>query len=160
MGAGTIGHLTALVLAERGHEVTVFDRDSQRLSQLNGLVETETSLTGLDRFDWLVEATGDQSVLDTLITESATDTSLLLLGLPYTATLFSFESVVSFDRTIIGSVGSSSADFGAALEVLPRVDTAPFLAARYQLSEFEQAWSVARSRRHLKVMLEIDATTT
>ena len=80
------------------------------------------------------------------------------MGLPYGSQPFSFESVVSFDRTIVGSVGSSGADFEEALRTLPLIDTSPFLQASLPLAEFEKAWSLARSRSVLKVMLQPDAS--
>lgn len=158
IGAGTIGHLTARVLALRGHSVTVFDRDRDRLSLLEGVVSTSQSLEHLDRFDWLIEATGQQAVLTTLLQQSSTGTTLLLLGLPYSDQTFNFESIVAFDRSVIGSVGSSGADFEDALATLSMIDTAPFLRASYPLEEFEKAWTLARSRAVLKVMLKADAT--
>jgi len=156
VGAGTIGHLAAKVLALRGHQVTVFDRDAGRLSLLSGIATTSTSLTELDRFDWLVEATGDQSALTTLLQQSATGATLLLMGLPYAQHNFSFESIVGFDKTVVGSVGSNGADFEEALATLPLLDTTPFLQAFYPLEDFEQAWTAVRSRAHIKVMLKID----
>jgi hypothetical protein len=63
---------------------------------------------------------------------------------------------VSFDRTIVGSVGSSGTDFEEALRTLPLIDTAPFLQAALPLAEFERAWSLARSHSVLKVMLQPD----
>ena len=158
MGAGTIGHLVARVLARRGHDVTVFDREPARLSLLDGTVTTSTTLSDLGRFEWLVEATGDQAVLASLLQESATGTTLLLLGLPYGYQNFSFESIVGFDKTVVGSVGSSGADFEEALATLAVLDTSPFLKASYPLEEFESAWSAVRSRAHIKVMLKVDAT--
>ncbi len=158
VGAGTIGHLAARVLAQRGHNVTVFDREPARLSLLSDIATTSTSLAGLDGFDWLVEATGDQSMLTALLERSATGATLLLLGLPYAHHNFSFESIVGFDRTVVGSVGSSGADFEEALATLPLLDTSPFLKAHYPLEEFERAWSAVRTRAHLKVMLKIDAS--
>lgn len=156
IGAGTIGQLAARVLALRGHRVTVIDRERGRLGLLNGIVDTADSLDGLDEFEWLVEATGDQGVLSTLLRQSATGATLLLMGLPYGPEPFSFESVVSFDRAIVGTVGSSGADFDEALRTLPMIDTAPFLRAALPLHEFEKAWSLARSRSVLKVMLQPD----
>jgi threonine dehydrogenase-like Zn-dependent dehydrogenase len=158
VGAGTIGHLAARVLAQRGHNVTVFDREQSRLSLLSEIAATSTSLVGLDGFDWLVEATGDQSMLTALLQQSATGAALLLLGLPYAHHNFSFESIVGFDRTVVGSVGSSGADFDEALATLPMLDLSPFLKAHYPLEEFERAWSAVRTRAHIKVMLKIDAT--
>lgn len=158
VGAGTIGHLAARVLALRGHSVTVFDREGDRLSLLNGAVSTSQSLQGLERFDWIIEATGQQAVLSELLQQSSTGSTLLLLGLPYSVQAFNFESIVAFDRSVVGSVGSSGADFDAALAILPMIDTAPFLKTSYPLHEFEKAWTVARSRAVLKVMLKADAT--
>jgi threonine dehydrogenase-like Zn-dependent dehydrogenase len=160
VGAGTIGHLAARVLTLRGHSVTVFDRERERLRWLNGEIATSQSLEELGRFDWLVEATGDQVVLSTLLQQASTGATLLLLGLPYSDQKFNFESLVAFDRSVIGSVGSSGADFEEALVTLSMIDTSPFLKASYPLEEFETAWAVARSRTTLKVMLRADATAT
>ncbi len=157
IGAGAIGQLAARVLALRGHSVIAIDRERSRLALFDGTVATSESLEGLDQFEWVVEATGHLGVLSTLLQKSATGATLLLMGLPYGAQPFSFESVVSFDRTIVGSVGSSGADFEEALRTLPLIDTAPFLQASLPLAEFEKAWSLARSRSVLKVMLQPDA---
>jgi 2-desacetyl-2-hydroxyethyl bacteriochlorophyllide A dehydrogenase len=160
VGAGTIGHLAAKVLALRGHEITVFDRNPARLALLTGLARTETSLAELDRFVWLVEATGDEAALDELLQHSATGATLLLVGLPYAHNNFSFESIVGFDKAVVGSVGSNSADFEEALATLPRLDTSPFLQCTYPLEEYQRAWDAVRSRAHMKVMLKVDANAS
>jgi threonine dehydrogenase-like Zn-dependent dehydrogenase len=160
VGAGTIGHLAAQVLSLRGHTVTVFDREPARLSLLAGIATTAKSLANLDQFDWLVEATGDQSALTSLLQQSATGATLLLLGLPYAHHNFSFESIVGFDKTIVGSVGSNGADFEEALATLPLLDTSPFLKAFYPIEEYKRAWNDVRSRAHIKVMLKIDPEAT
>jgi 2-desacetyl-2-hydroxyethyl bacteriochlorophyllide A dehydrogenase len=156
VGAGTIGHLTARVLSQRGHKVTVFDRETARLSLLAGATATSTSLENLDQFEWLVEATGDQAALTALLEESATGATLLLMGFPYAHKGFSFESIVGFDKTVVGSVGSNGGDFEEALATLPLLDTSPFLQACYPLEEYERAWTDVRSRAHIKVMLKMD----
>lgn len=160
VGAGTIGHLAARVLSLRGHDVTVFDRKPARLSLLAGIATTATSLANLDQFDWLVEATGDQSALTTLLEKSATGATLLLVGLPYGHHNFSFESIVGFDKAVVGSVGSNGADFEEALATLPLLDTSPFLQQCYPLEEYERAWNDVRSRAHIKVMLKMDSAAT
>jgi len=156
-GAGTIGHLAAKVLALRGHEVTVFDRAPSRLAPLSGVVKTESAFSALDRFEWLIEATGDQAALAALLQQSTTGATLLLLGLPYAYQNFSFESIVAFDKTVVGSVGSSGGHFDEALATLPRLDTSPLLQCVYPLEEFAHAWNAVRSRAHTKVMLRVDA---
>jgi 2-desacetyl-2-hydroxyethyl bacteriochlorophyllide A dehydrogenase len=152
-GAGTIGHLAALVLASRGHSVTVFDSDAQRLSLLSGTVSTSQSLDDLEQYDWIVEATGKQKVLSELLEKSGAGATLLLLGFPYAEQHFSFESLVAYDRSVVGSVGSSRRDFVDALHTLQRIEAGPFLQAIYPLSDFEKALAMARTRTKLKVML-------
>ncbi len=135
----------------------MFDREPARLALLSGVARTETSLSALDRFEWLVEATGDQAALAALLQGSTTGATLLLLGLPYAYHNFSFESLVGFDKTVVGSVGSSGADFEEALATLPRLDTSPFLQSSFPLEDYARAWNAVRSRAHIKVMLRVDA---
>jgi len=96
-------------------------------------------------------------LLTAQLQQSATGATLLLLGLPYAHHNFSFESIVGFDKAVVGSVGSSGADFEEALATLPRLDTSPFLQCTYPLEEFARAWDAVRSRAHMKVMLRVDA---
>jgi hypothetical protein len=78
------------------------------------------------------------------------------MGFPYAHEGFSFESIVGFDKTVVGSVGSNGGDFEEALATLPLLDTSPFLQACYPLEEYERAWTDVRSRAHVKVMLRMD----
>jgi len=158
IGAGTIGHLAARVLAMRQHAVTVFDTDPERLKALNGSVHTSTELHDLGRFDCLIEATGKHSVLTTLLDQLRPGAQLLLLGLPYASHVFNFESLVAYDRAVIGSVGSTRRDFDDALAVLPTLDVEPFMRARYPLESYEDALAAARARVNLKVMLTVDGS--
>lgn len=153
IGAGTIGHLAARVLAARGHSVTVADRSAERRAALDGAVATTDRLQDPAAYEWLVEATGQQAVLSQLLEQSRPGATLLLLGLPYANQSFNFESIVAFDRSVIGSVGSTAADFRAALATLPSIDTAPFLQNTFPLADFERALATARSHSVLKVML-------
>lgn len=159
VGAGTIGHLAARILAQRGHSVTVFDRQAERLASLRDAVATSQEMTDLGQHEWLVEATGSQEVLSQLLQRASTGATLLLLGLPYSSQTFNFEDIVAFDRSVIGSVGSSAADFEAALTALAKIDTAPFLRQAFPITDYEKAFAAARSRSVLKVMLTADAAT-
>ncbi|MBL8997552.1 MAG: alcohol dehydrogenase catalytic domain-containing protein [Gemmatimonadales bacterium] len=158
LGAGTIGVLAARVLALRGHRVTVTDREPRRLEALGAEFTTSTSLASLGTSEWIVEATGNQQLLSQVMRESSTGSAILLLGFPYGREPFSFESVVAFDRSVIGSVGSSSRDFADALELMPALDLRHFVGQSLPLAEYERAWELVRSRRHLKVMLRVDQT--
>lgn len=63
---------------------------------------------------------------------------------------------MGYDKTIVGSVGSSAEDFDAAIAVLPTLDTSAFTGCILPLSEFQTAWKVARSGEHLKVILQVE----
>lgn len=154
VGAGPIGHLAARVLAHRGCQVTLFDRNPQRLAAFaDGPIATASTLDSLPGFDAAIEATGDPVALDRLLQLSAPGSAILLLGLPYSKRDFSFESVVCQDKTIVGSVGSGPEDFEQALQVLPRLDTSAFFQRMFSLQDLEAALACARSRELLKVVL-------
>lgn len=158
VGAGAIGHLAARILALRGHRVTVFDRNAARLAPFGGgEIAASTSLAEFDRFDALVEATGNPGALDAALHGSAAGATLLLLGLPYDRREFSFETVVGWDKTVVGSVGSTAADFDEALALLPKLDVKALTATVLPLSEFRRAWQMARSGHDPKILLAVES---
>jgi 2-desacetyl-2-hydroxyethyl bacteriochlorophyllide A dehydrogenase len=157
IGAGPIGHLCAKILAMEGHGVAVYDRSLVRLSYFdNTNIEVIRKLDDLTDFEILIDATGDPEVLDVMLHNSGAGTSLLLLGLPYARREFNFEALVSYDKTIVGSVGSSANEFEEAIRLLPRLDLHHFNQQAFRLEEFEQAWSLFKERRYLKLQLAID----
>jgi 2-desacetyl-2-hydroxyethyl bacteriochlorophyllide A dehydrogenase len=157
VGGGPIGHLVARLLEQQGHVVTVFDRNARRLAYFQQTpIQTSQNLRDLAAFDSIVEATGDPDALDAILHHSAAGATLLLLGLPYARREFSFEAIVGYDKTIVGSVGSNAEDFDAALRVLPTIDTSAFTQHIFPLRDFQQAWVLARSHKHLKIILCVD----
>ncbi len=156
VGAGPLGHLCARVLSARGCEVTAFDRNPARLGYFEGSgVAVSNQLAELSKFDAVVEATGDPSALHTVLHESTANTTILLLGLPYAHREFNFETLVAYDKTVVGSVGSTAADFQDAIRLLPALDLDGHLRQVLPLERFEDAWAFCRTRRHLKVLLSV-----
>lgn len=159
MGAGTIGHLAASVLAQQGHQITVFDRNPERLASLSDSgIRTQSDRSDLGGFDSLIEATGNLEALEWVLRSSGAGCSLLLLGLPYGKKDFNFEEIVGYDKSVIGSVGSGAADFDQALQVLTALDLRAFTGKVLPLDAFKQAWSAARAGEFLKVLLAVDET--
>jgi 2-desacetyl-2-hydroxyethyl bacteriochlorophyllide A dehydrogenase len=155
IGAGPLGHLCARALAYKGHQVTVFDRNPLRRSYFEGSeIEVSDDLDRLNQFENLVEVTGDPHALDVMLHQSPAGAIILLLGLPYAHQKFTFESIVAFDKIIVGSVGSSTRDFEEAIALLPQIDTTAFVEKIFPLSEFMNAWELTRSRKHLKIILK------
>lgn len=153
LGAGPLGRLCAMVLAHRGHAVTIFDQDARRLSDVGSAIGTSQALDRLGEFEVLVEATGEQPALEAVLETSRAGATILLLGLPYSHAAFSFEHIVAYDKTVIGSVGSGAREFTEALTLLPELDTSVFTQTVLPLEAFEQGWEFARTRSHLKVLL-------
>src|SRR5437899_514751 len=138
-------------------DIEVFDRNPDRLAYLARRgISVEQDLQKIAAFDTIIEATGDAEALDAVLDRSKTGATILLLGLPYARRDFSFESIVSYDKTIIGSVGSTAADFDEALRLLPHIDASAFFECIFPFEQFHQAWNIARSGKHLKVVLEIN----
>jgi len=157
VGAGSLGHLCAQILALRGHCVAVYDRDPARLSYFDGMaVQTRQALDDLTEFDALIDATGDPDVLDKMLHNSGPGSVLLLLGLSYARHEFNFGALANHDKTIIGSGGASASEFEEAVRLLPQLNLDAFIQKFFRLEEFEQAWSLFRQRRYLKIQMAID----
>jgi D-arabinose 1-dehydrogenase-like Zn-dependent alcohol dehydrogenase len=150
-----LGHLCARVLALRGHQVTVFDRNRRRLEYFEGSeIEVSDELNRLTEFENIVEVTGNPEALDVTLHQSPAGATILLLGLPYADRRFTFENIVAFDKMVIGSVGSSANHFKKAMKLLPQLETKGFFEKILSLSEFTNAWKYVRSQQYLKVILK------
>ena len=147
IGAGPIGRMCALLLAQRGHAVTAFDRDVQRLADLPSLgIAASPRLDALRQFDALVEATGDPLALDQALLASRAGATILLLGFPYGSRPFNFENIVAYDRVVVGSVGSSRADVRKAIDLLRDLPLDAYMRTVLPLDRFADAWN--RRRPH------------
>ncbi|KIL97791.1 hypothetical protein CCC_00852 [Paramagnetospirillum magnetotacticum MS-1] len=156
-GAGCIGHICAVELARRGFPVTIFDRNQSRLDVFKGRdsIETSTDLDRLGEFNVVVEATGHPEVLDKALHAAPAGATLLLLGLPYARKEFSFEAIAAYDKTVVGSVGSTAEDFEEAIRLMPSLDLSPLLACHLPLERFAEGWELARGGSRLKIILDV-----
>ena len=57
----------------------------------------------------------------------------------------------------MGSIGSGSQNFIEAIGLLSELDLSAFLTRVVPLEEFRLAWDETRERKHLKVLLKLDA---
>jgi 2-desacetyl-2-hydroxyethyl bacteriochlorophyllide A dehydrogenase len=157
VGAGPIGHLCARVLSLWGHRVTVFDRNPRRLDYFkDSAIEVANDLGRLSEFENLIEVTGDPEALDAMIHQSPAGATIMLLGLPYAHRKFTFESIVAYDKIVVGSVGSSAKHFKIAIDLLPQIKTDIFTDKILPLENYAQAWKATLSQEHLKILLQID----
>ncbi|MBI2042738.1 MAG: hypothetical protein HYT21_03275, partial [Candidatus Nealsonbacteria bacterium] len=78
----------------------------------------------------------------------------LLLGFPYGKIDYNFEDIVGKEKAVIGSVGGREGDFDDALQLLPQLNTRPFLKNILPLRDFKKAWQMHKDSRNLKIILK------
>ena len=159
IGAGSIGNLCAQILQSRGLSVTAVDRDNSRLGLLHKYdIDTLTELGSLDKYDYLVEASGNEQVIAQLIENSKPSAKVLLLGLPYTQPIQAvFSTVTTYDKVIYGSVASHSKDWEAAIQMVHSggINLDDHIAVVEPLESYQQVWADVEARQQFKVLLRI-----
>ncbi len=157
VGAGALGNLCAQVANAFGHRVTAVDRLVERLAPLKAFCEgtSETLPAKLDRFEYVVECTGAAEVAELLVTRTATGSNVLFLGFPYAPLKWDVEQLVAQDKRFIGSVGSDYETFEQAIRILPTLNLAQFDEVVLDLHDWEQAYRIHESKRHLKIKLRV-----
>jgi len=157
VGAGPIGHLAALVMANQGHHVMVSEPmpERRKLLDRNGIVTVNRLPQGSDVDLW-VEATGKIEALQSVVEQSNAQSTILLLGLPYGSAVNLFERIVADDKSLIGSVGASGGDVDEAIKILPALDLSALIGNLLPLTNYKQAWQVAKEGTAVKTLLEVD----
>ena len=158
VGAGPLGHICAVILSHQGYNVTAFDKQENRLTFFEGTnITTSTDLSELKKCGVVVEVTGDQRSLTQVLHVTPAGCSILLLGLPYENHPFSFETLAAYDKTVIGSVGSTAKDFEEALALLPDLNLPNHLKHTLPLNQFKKAWEDSRKGDVLKVIIDVES---
>jgi threonine dehydrogenase-like Zn-dependent dehydrogenase len=134
----------------------VFDKNKEKLELVRGkVIKTQQGIAGLGRFEYIVEATGNRQALRKAIHESRTGATILLLGFPYGDFNFNFETIVSYDKSIIGSVGSTREDFKEAIQIYDKLNLQEFTKHIFTLDEYEEAWAKRREGKILKAIIKV-----
>jgi len=155
VGAGPIGNLCVQVLYLNSHQVSVFDKNQERLKLLRDKsINVFTSLKNLEKFDVIIEITGSEEILKEILNKSRVDSTILLLGFPYGDIKYNFEDVVGKEKVIIGSVGAEREDFQKAIEILHKLNMTPFTQVIMPLKSFNKAWNEQRLSKNLKILLK------
>lgn len=168
-GAGPVGLLAAMMGAQRGLEVHVFDRETgglkpQLVADLGGAYHAGAPETIHEvGADIIVECTGADPVVLEAIKPAVRDSIVCLTGvssggrsLPFDMGGFNRRAVLE-NQVIFGSVNANRRHFAAAVEALGRADRswlARLISRRVPL----ERWSEALERRpgDVKVVLDFD----
>jgi threonine dehydrogenase-like Zn-dependent dehydrogenase len=165
-GAGPIGLLGALLGAQRGYEVHVYDRNAEGpkpvlVRDLGGTYHSGdlAELAALAP-DLVMECTGAPNVITSMMSHVARDSVVCLAGVGAPAQrefdIGAFNrTMVLNNGTVFGSVNANRQHYAAAADALARADRAwlaRLITRRVPLADFGQA--LARRKGDIKVVIE------
>ena len=143
LGAGAIGILAALVLRERGFDVTVASLEDLEHPRVRVLEAAGIAYTGVDATspsDVVIEATGSAEALTIGARSLERNGVMIALGAPNATIAFPFRDLIIKNQSLIGSVNATPRSFEQALEDLAKFDR-PVLRSmihRVGFDDFEQ----------------------
>ncbi|KIH99188.1 alcohol dehydrogenase [Streptomonospora alba] len=160
MGAGTMGLLLQQLLQQNGAEVTVVDRNTERLelAKALGAAATAADAAELDdeRFDAAADATGAPPAIEAAFGALRRGGRLLVFGVaPDDARVaLSPFRIYNDEITVVGSMAVLNS-YGAALDLLAagRVRTDDLLTHAFALAEFPGALEAMRAGTGVKVQV-------
>jgi threonine dehydrogenase-like Zn-dependent dehydrogenase len=152
IGAGPVGLLAGMALADRGLAVTVHSREREsdiraRLATRAGL-RYELSADALDPADITIEAAGEPEAAFLAIDRLHTLGVCAILGSRNGSGAIPFLRMILHNQTVFGSVNASPDSFRAAVEDLQRFDRAVLEAMlhRVALKAFPESLHAAQTQ--------------
>ena len=132
------------------------DKNVNRLIYFQDVdVKVFEKLPNLEEFSIIIETTGISEIGQQIIGQSANGVKILLLGLPYNDVLINIENLVTADKKVIGSVGSSGNEFREAIEMIPHINLNHMDECVYEFTSWKAAWKKHKTKSELKVKLNI-----
>lgn len=155
LGDGKLGLLIAAVLHQHGADVTLLGRHPRKLAILGARGVRTCTEAPDERFDVVVEATGQQSGLNLAMTLTRPRGTLVLKSTYEGNVEVNMAPLVIDEITLLGS---RCGPFAPAIAALAegRVDPLPLVDAVHPLSEGEEAFARAQRKGSLKVLLKMD----
>lgn len=173
VGAGPIGLGTALFARLAGAEITVMDRDAERLSLVAAIVGAQATLvaaetvaddvmaaTSGDGFDVVFDATGNPSSMETSFNFACHGGRYVLVGVVADTLTFSDAEFHKRELTLLASRNALTADFDTVIEALlqGRVDLDRVVTNRTTLAAVVDdlpVWTTAKAGL-IKAVVEVD----
>jgi threonine dehydrogenase-like Zn-dependent dehydrogenase len=144
LGAGAIGILAALVLRERGFEVTVASLEHHEHPRIRVLTAAGIPYSGVDatcRSDLVMEATGSVEALTIGARSLERNGVMIALGAPNATVAFPFRDLIVKNQALIGSVNATARSFEQAVGDLAKFDRQVLrsMIHRVGFDDFEQS---------------------
>ncbi|GIH14634.1 glucose 1-dehydrogenase [Rugosimonospora africana] len=169
-GAGPVGLLAALLAAQRGLQVHVFDRVTEGLkpelvADLGATYHTDTLPDSKIEADVLIECTGVPSVIVDVISHSATDSVACLTGVSSAGSTVPLDignlnrAAVLRNDVVFGTVNANRRHYEAGVAALAAADRSwltRLITRRVPLEQFADGFH--RRPDDVKVVLDIDGT--
>lgn len=121
-GGGTIGGLAALILRERGHEVSLLERNAARQALLEAHLGTHPLSPNTESWDtrFILDATGAAPVIELACERIAPGGRLVLAGLFHQKPKIDFNRVVENETELFG-VSAFANEMPQAIAFLPSI---------------------------------------
>jgi threonine dehydrogenase-like Zn-dependent dehydrogenase len=160
VGAGPIGHLSALVLRDRGADALVIDLDEGRpepLRKMDFSTAAEITAEALSDREVVIEATGSEAALKALAV-APSGSIVLAVGRPGADGATPPAAPANGGARFVGTLGSDPVDWPAAIELLESGRLSIHMLAQHvaDLEEYDAAWEAVRDRSRLKTILRVD----
>jgi threonine dehydrogenase-like Zn-dependent dehydrogenase len=166
-GAGPVGLLAAMLGAQRGLQVHVFDQVTaglkpQLVADLGATYHSETLPDSKIKADVIIECTGVPSVVVDVMTHSANDSVVCLTGVSSVGTSIPLDvgslnrNVVLRNDVVFGSVNANRRHYEAGVAALAAGDRSwlsRLITRRVPVTDFRDAF--ARRPDDVKVVLEL-----
>ena len=164
LGAGTVGVLTALVLADRGHEqVVVVSRNAARRELasslgLQAVALEEASAAARIAPACVFECAGTPAAARLAVELVGPAGLIVLVGIALEPLDLEAPPIVMKELELRGVIAYSRADFAAAIEMLSRgaIPVEALITATVSLDEAESSFQALSTpgNRHLKILLD------
>jgi len=152
VGSGPLPNLCAQISRAQGLDVTVVDPDNGRLALLEKYdINTLTQLGVLDKFDYLIEASGDSEVLADLVDGSKPSAKVISLDVGSSKDSPTDGKVVSLPPE------GQPDDWRTAINWIKKrtVSLDDHIAAARPLEDYEKAWLDLESGKRFNVLLSV-----
>jgi threonine dehydrogenase-like Zn-dependent dehydrogenase len=165
-GAGPVGLLAALLAAQRGLEVHVFDRVTdgpkpQLVRDLGATYHHESLPDSKVLGDVIIECTGVSSVVVDVLTHSATDSITCLTGVSTVGSVLPLDigglnrKAVLANDVVFGTVNANREEAARALAVADQSWLARLITRRVPVADYASAF--ARGPQDVKVVLDLES---
>ncbi len=155
LGAGVVGNLCTQVLVREGYSVRVFDSNPHELGYLKDYIPEGVSTNlNIERFNYIIETTGNASFLDSALNKSRKKATIILLESRNQEFTYDLRDVVNNGKAIFGISTAEEKDYEKAIRRLVDLKTQIPPLKVFPLEEYGKAWELKSSSKGARVLIK------